>query len=185
MEAITFFEDNKSFFTLLHVLSVIAGMGSALTADILFNFFAKDKYLNQKEIKTSSLLSRIVWISLFCIILSGIALFLSDIAKYSESTKFLAKMSIVGILTFNGFILSKFVWSSVISKGFLVLRKYRGVRKVSFVCGMISVVSWIFACVLGILDKVGFSYLQIMSVYGFIIFCGAFVALFVEKKEFN
>ncbi len=185
MEITSFFEEYKPLFTVLHVLSVVVGMGAALGSDILFNFFAKDKKLDKTEVATISLLSRIVWLSLFVIIFSGLAIFFSDPEKYSQSSKFLAKMSIVGVLTINGFLLSQFLWSSVVSKGFFVFKKYHHLRQLAFVLGTISVVSWLFSCALGVLDRVGFSYSEIMSVYGLIIVCGLAVSLFIEKKEFN
>jgi hypothetical protein len=185
MEITSFFQEYKPIFTVLHVLSVVVGMGAALGSDILFNFFAKDKKLDKTEVMTISTLSRIVWIGLFGIIISGVAIFFSDVARYSESSKFLAKMSIVAVLTVNGFFLSQFLWSSVISKGFFVFKKYHHLRQLAFILGTISVVSWVFSCVLGVLDRVGFSYSEIMSVYGLILVCGFVTSLFIEKKEFN
>lgn len=43
-----------------------------------------------------------VWLGLTLLIISGALLFFMDIDKYLNSTKFLAKMTIVGIIILNG-----------------------------------------------------------------------------------
>ena len=108
-ETIEFFSDYKQISTIVHVFSVVIGMGSALVSDILFNNFIKDKKINISENTTLSTLSKVVWVSLFCIVLSGIALFLSDPIKYSNSVKFFVKMTIVGVVIINGYMFQRVV----------------------------------------------------------------------------
>jgi len=88
--------------TVVHVLAVVIGMGAALSADLLFHFFSKDKHFSFVELRTLGILSKTVWYSIIIIIVSGIFLFLSDTEKYLDSSKFLAKMTIMGILLING-----------------------------------------------------------------------------------
>ena len=61
MEAtIDFFSEYKHISVIVHVLSVIVGMGSALISDILFNNFMKDKKIRIEEDHTLSILSHII-----------------------------------------------------------------------------------------------------------------------------
>jgi hypothetical protein len=182
MEILT---DFKIPITVLHVISVVFGMGGALMSDILFSFFSKDKKLNPTEISTLSILANVVFYSLFLIVLSGLMLFFTNPDKYMDSTKFLAKMSILGILLINGYVLNKYIWSHLIKKGFFVLKEEKNMRRVAFVCGAISVISWLSVCALGVLDSLNMAYTTIVSIYIVIIIFGTLVALLVEKRELN
>lgn len=185
MEILEFFQTIKVPATVAHVIGVVFGMGGALVSDILFSFFSKDKKLNKTELATLSILSKTVLYSLIFIALSGLALFLGDIEKYLSSAKFLAKMSILLALLINGFVLNKYIWPHLLNRNFFTLKKERNIRRLAFVCGAISVVSWLSVCGLGILETLDMSYGLIISVYLAIILFSAIVALAVERKEFN
>ncbi len=160
-------------------------MGAALISDILFTFYSRDKKLSTGEIQTLGILSRVVWFSLVFIVISGIALFFSDPEKYSVSVKFLGKMSMMGVLLLNGFFLDRFVWPQLGKKQFLTAHKNTALRRASFVCGAISVFSWIAVCILGVLDSVSISYTTLMIVYASIIGVAILGALGVEYLEFE
>jgi len=185
MDISLFFQSIKIPMTVLHVLAVVFGMGGALISDILFTFFSKDKKLNSTEIFTLSILSKVVFYGLIFIILSGIAIFLSDVIRYLNSPKFLAKMSILLVLLVNGYFLKKYIWPHLLKKGFLVFKKERNVRRLAFASGAISVVSWLSAFTLGVLNKVNASYIFIMSLYLVILVFGIIIALLVEKRVLN
>lgn len=170
--------------TIIHVISVIFGMGSALVSDILFTFYSKDKKLNKTEINTLSILSKVVLISLFVIIISGLAIFLSDIDKYLNSAKFLSKMTIMVVLIINGYILNTYVWSHLLRDNFFTSRKERSVRRIAFVAGAISVVSWIAVCILGLLDTLSLDYSQIVLLYLSIVLSGSVVSLIIERNKY-
>ncbi len=171
--------------TLVHVTSVVLGMGGALVSDVLFSFFGKDKKLNKTEINTLDVLSKLVFYSLFVIIFSGLFIFLGNIDKYINSAKFLSKMSILAVLLINGYFLNKYVWPHLLQKNFFTLKRERNVRRLAFACGAISVVSWLSVCLLGVLDNLDINYGLIMSLYAGVIFVSILVALTVEKREFN
>jgi hypothetical protein len=185
MNIIEFFQFIKVPVTILHVIAVVFGMGSALVSDILFSFFAKDKKLNPTEISTLTILKKIVFYSLILIFISGIAIFLSNIEKYTHSTKFMAKMTILFVLLINGYVLNKAVWPHLLGKKFFIIKKERNMRRIAFVCGAVSVISWLAVCALGVLDKLSFSYFFIVSIYLTIILIGIVTSLIVEKRELN
>ncbi len=185
MDITEFFVSIKIPVTIFHVLSVILGMGGALISDLLFSFFSKDKKLSKTELSTLAILSSIVFYSLIFIIISGLFIFLSDIAKYLNSAKFLAKMSILAVLLVNGYVLNKSVWSHLFKKDFFISPREKNVRRFAFTCGAVSVISWLSVATLGVSNSLNMSYASIMLIYLTIIFFGILVALFVEKKEFN
>lgn len=185
MELAEFFTTFKTPITIIHVLSVTFGMGSALVSDVLFTFYSDDKKLSAGEIKTLHFLSNAVWVGLIIIALSGVALFLTDIPRYVHSTKFLAKMTILGVLVINGYILHKYVWKHVIARNFLKSKKEAVMRRVSFACGAISVLSWISVCALGVLDRATMSYGVLMGGYLFLVIVGVLIGLVVEYREFE
>lgn len=180
-----FFTVIKPATTVVHVLSVVIGMGAALSADLLFHFFSKDRHFSFIELRALSILSKTVWMSLVVILVSGIFMFLSDIPKYSVSAKFLAKMTITFILFINGIILDRFVWKYVTAPGFLSLDSFTNTRRIAFVCGSLSVISWLYICVLGVLDVVPLSYIIIVSAYLAIAIMGGTIALLLERKDFE
>ncbi len=185
METLELFSNIKIPMTVIHVVAVVVGMGSALLSDLLFNFYAKDKSLNVTEKKTLQILSKVVLYSLIVIIVSGICIFLSDTMKYLSSDKFLAKMTILAVLLINGYLLNSYAWKHVLRPGFFTAKRESLARKVSFVGGSISVISWLSVCLLGVLDASPVGYVTTISIYGVLIFVGIFTALFVENKQFE
>ncbi|MEN9551763.1 MAG: hypothetical protein RI935_140 [Candidatus Parcubacteria bacterium] len=182
MTSITFFAIYKQLFTILHVLCVIIGMGAALVTDILFSFFASNKTLSSFEIKIIRLLSKVVTLALVGIVLTGITIFLSDPLRYMASAKFLTKMSIVLILCINGYLLHRFIFSRLSEKDFLIKRKTSSVRKMSFVLGAVSLISWVSAMSLGVLDKINLSYTTAFSLYLVVLVFGAMISQVIAKK---
>lgn len=185
MEAIEFFVESKTLFTVAHVLTVVVGMGTAIVSDLLFNFYTTDRVLDKREGKSLEFLSNIVWISLVFIILSGVGLFFSDPSKYLASSKFISKMSIMVILLANGVFLSKFVSPHFYDKGLLKFKSARTIRQVAFVSGAISISSWFIVCILGVLKSIPVHFTQfLLGYFAFLVVAGC-VALAVEKKTFN
>jgi len=185
MEINTFFDLIKTPAIVLHVLSVVLGMGAALTADVLFAFYSRDKKFNPTELKTLSILSHVVLGGLALISLTGVIIFLSDVSKYIESAKFLAKMTILAVLIVNGFLLHKYVWPHISGKGFFTLKRDSFARKISFTCGAISTISWISILILGVLDSVSATYNSLIFLYIGLLTCGITVALVVERRNFE
>lgn len=144
----------KDLLLVLHVLSVVVGMGGAFITDLLFIHFAFNKKFSYLEVNTVAFLSRAVTFALCCIILTGICIFASDIEKYSNSAKFLTKMTVVSVLCLNGYLLHRVVFKHLVDDGYLTKLKQRSRRKIAFALGAVSVVSWISAMSLGVLDRI-------------------------------
>lgn len=185
METIAFFADIKPVVTVVHVISVVFGMGAALMSDILFTFYGKDRVLSKTEVSTLRILSNVVWVSLVVITLSGAGLFFSDVPKYLASVKFLVKMTIMVVLLINGLILHRHVSAQMALPHFLTSHHFVSIRRLAFACGAVSVISWLSLCTLGVLDRVSIPYGTLMGVYGAILAVGITVALGVERSAFE
>jgi len=184
-ETIEFFGKYKNISTMLHVLSVIVGMGSAFVSDIFFNAFIKDKKIQKYENKILYRLSVVVWFSLLFIFLTGLALFMSDPLGYSMSVKFLVKMTIVTLIAINGYLFWRLIHPALQKINFTdnnIHHKYVRLRKISFALGAVSLASWLSAFVLGMLRDIPFSYIE--SIIGYLIVCvgGILVSQIMEYR---
>ena len=169
---IQFFSEYKQFFTIAHVFFVIMGMGAAMVSDVLFNVYIKNKKINPTENKTLEVLSRIIWISLGLIVLSGMALFFSNPGFYMQSAKFLVKMSIVLVIILNGFLFWKITHASLKEINFTDTNsnhKYVRIRKLSFAFGAVSLVSWLSVFLLGSIRSIQLSFSYAILLYVIII----------------
>lgn len=171
--------------TVVHVLSVVLAMGSALTTDALFSFYGKKKRLEPSELATLDFLSKLVLAGLGVVFISGAILFFGSMEEYMNSSKFLSKMTILLVLLINGFFLNKFIWPHLLTVDFFTAPEKRGVRRFAFASGAVSVISWLLVCILGVLNRLNMSYTDIISIYLGIIVFGIVVALLVEKHELD
>ena len=187
-ETINFFNDNKQISVIAHVFSVIVGMGTAIVSDILFNVYIKDKKINPTENSTLEVLSKIIWASLWLIVLSGIALFLSNPPTYSISDKFLLKMVIVGFIVVNGYLFARVTHGSLMKINFTDTNshhKYVRIRRMSFAFGAVSVISWLLAFVLGSIKSIPISFWQGLTIYGVLLVVGIVGSQIVERMIVN
>ncbi len=183
-ETSLFFAEYKQVSIGVHVLAVVVGMGSSLVSDALFNRFIADFRIDKIEHGVFSTLSRVIWWSLFFMLISGVAIFLSDVAGYSNSDKFLAKMTIVLFIIANGFFFRIHIDPSLKKINFSDTNnrhKYVKIRKLSFAFGAVSVVSWLCACVLALYKGSQFSYGTIMLAYLVSVAVGILASQILEK----
>lgn len=173
-------------FLILHLFGVAIGAGGAYLSDVLFFQSIKNRHISQTELRFLGLGSRTVWIGLFLLILSGLGLFLLDIEKYLGSSKFLAKMSIVGIIFLNG-LLFEFIHFGKLrfhsGKHLYSMEKFLAKSPSLMISGIVSITSWSFALVLGILPSVPYSYITIMIFYFMVIFGSIIVSLAYLKTR--
>jgi hypothetical protein len=178
----------KMIYIALHVFGVVFGAGAAFMSDIIFLSSIKDRALSSAEIRILSILSKIVWLGLGILVLSGILLFSLDPVMYAASTKFLAKMTIVGALILNGVIFHRIHLPLIKGTENKVLTGHDQFLKGSsllVISGAISVVSWSFAIFFGILRSIPYSYITIMLVYLGVVLCAIGAALIMKKKFFD
>jgi len=158
-----------------HILGVCIGLGGATIADILFFRFLKDFRISKKEADVMRTLSHVILGALIVILLSGAALYLADTEKYNASPAFLAKMSIVIVLTVNGFFLHEYISPKLVRLSFAkhhrLTPQLRVLRHIAFALGAVSASSWYFTFFLAMLKSllIDITMIQILSAYLFIV----------------
>ena len=127
----------------------------------------------------------LVWIGLFILIVSGTGIFFLDMEKYLNSNKFLAKMTIVTILMINGVIFHIVHIPRLLrhaGQHFPSSDEFMHKRPLLLISGAVSVVSWSWALVLGMMKYVPYAYGTIMLVYIGVLGAAIIAALLLKNK---
>lgn len=162
-----FFAQHKELFTVLHLVAVAVGVGGATITDVFFFRFLRNLRISNDESKILRVLSGIIWVAIIFVILSGIALYVSDPVRYNGTSKFLAKMIIICVILANGLLLNLYISPRLFEIKFEkeTRQKLRRFRKIAFASGAISLTSWYAALVLGSLRKIPLTLTTILSIY--------------------
>jgi ABC-type xylose transport system permease subunit len=179
------FIDAKTVYTIVHLLGVAFGAGGAFISDGMFFASLRDKQLSETEFRFLKIGGNFVWFGLFLFFVSGVLLTSLDPERYFASSKFIAKMVIVGVIVVNGIIfhmthlkrLKKCIGVYLPSS-----RDFQKYSKAMYISGAISVVSWTFALVLGAFRSVPYSPIDILLVYGLAVVVAIAGALFMRKR---
>jgi len=160
--------DIKDFYSILHLLGVVIGAGSAFMSHAVFFACVKDRRIEKTELKFVKLGSSMTWVGVVVILVSGALLFSLDPVQYIGSSKFLLKMTIVLILLVNGALFHRIhVPIMERSKGRHLAKDLVFVKNSAFLLasGTISLVSWVSALVLGGLRTIPVGYLEGLGLY--------------------
>jgi hypothetical protein len=120
------------------------------------------------EIRFMRLGSIMVWLGLGILVISWALLFLMDIDKYMHSTKFLAKMTIVGIIIANGIFFHSVHLPRLhrhINHDLPSSDEFSRTIHLLIASGTVSFLSWTITVILGMLKTVPYTYSQIMFFY--------------------
>ncbi|MBI4117570.1 MAG: vitamin K epoxide reductase family protein [Parcubacteria group bacterium] len=177
-------------FVLMHLIAVGLGVGGATIGDILFFKFLKDFRISRFEADVLRTLSQIIWTALGIFFISGAAIYLTDMAKYNESSKFLVKMFIVLVITINGFFLNLVIAPKLMKISFhkkhdhkaRELAKY---RKLAFSLGAISLTSWYTALILGSMHQIPFDVETGILAYLLILLMAVSISQILEHRFSN
>ncbi|QQR60594.1 hypothetical protein IPH19_04260 [Candidatus Uhrbacteria bacterium] len=147
--------DTQRLLLALHLFGFAIGVGGATVTDIFFMKFLKDFRISRTEADFMQTLSRILWIGVVILALTGLGLFLHDPARLLTSAKFLSKMGVVLVLLLNGWFLHFAVTPSLRRIAFHEdphpqAKRFREIRQRAFISGGISIVSWYYAFFLAI-----------------------------------
>jgi hypothetical protein len=177
----------KTALIIIHLFGIALGAGGAFASDFMFIQSVKDRRITETEIGFLKLGSRMVWIGVGVLLVSGLALFSLDPSTYLASSKFLAKMSIVGIIIMNGifFHLSHIPVLVECSEKEKMSDSPEFLAKRNFLLasGAISIVSWSSALILGALRGIPYSFGVIMGVYLLILIIAVSMT-FLFKEHF-
>ncbi len=159
----------KRFIIIIHVLAVVIGMGSAFVTDRLFFKFLKDYKISEEEKNIMDEVSKVIWYSLFVVIISGIFIYMTNMEGYNNSPKFWVKMIAVLVVTINGIFLNVVISPKLISINFLnevpFSRDISKKRKLAFALGAISLSSWLTAFCLAMLKNLPYNLFEIFGAY--------------------
>lgn len=172
------------FIVALHVFGAVLGMGAALMGDLVFLTSAEDRKLSHDEIRLMNAIGNAVWAGLFLLAVSGALLFFRDPSSYLLSSKFIAKMIVVAIIALNGIILHAYHMKNL--RGVLGIhfpgdKNFMKNASLMAVSGVISVVSWFTALILGVSAGSTLAFWQILIVYIGVIVAGIGIAIFLKR----
>jgi hypothetical protein len=179
------FIELKTVYLIGHIFGAILGAGGAFASDAMFFSTIKDGRINKDELRFMKLGSKLVWSGLALLVVSGIFLVYTNPEMYFASSKFLAKLTIVGVIVVNGIIFHLIHLPHIqghIGLKFADSPTFK--RKASFLMasGAISMVSWILTVILGVLKNIPYNYTQIIGTY-FILIIFVIIGAVVMKKR--
>jgi hypothetical protein len=161
-------KDAEQYNLTIHLLGVVMGLGATTVVDIMFIHFIQNLKIARRESVIMHLLSQMIILGLILIILSGIAIFLTDIEGFLDSPRFLMKMMAVFVAAINGLALNLYVTPKMEKISLIEEEKGRHERlkTVSFALGGISIVSWYSAFFLAMIKDLGaFSFVTLLIAY--------------------
>ena len=165
--------DIQIILVILHIIGTVLGAGAATVTDYLVFKFARDTKIDKDEFRILRTISDLIWTGLFLILATGfgfIALHIADFGTVRDAysmDKILAKITIVIILTLNGFFIHYWVLPTLKKRLGKSLTTSSFMKKsvLIFSPGAISSVSWYAALVLGAWRGLEANYWQIMAGY--------------------
>lgn len=179
------FVDVKTALLVVHLIGLALGVGGALLSDAMFFVSIRDWRISKTELKFLTLGSSSVFLGLLLLIASGSGMFLLDPERYLESSKFIAKMTIVLILIVNGLILHNLQiphLKDMAERGASTRVHMLELRSLFLLSGVLSIVSWLAALTLGAFRVLPWPYLIIMGVYASAVLLGFLIAFLFRDR---
>ena len=172
----------------LHLLGVSLGLGGTTIADLLFFRFLKDFRISAKEEEVLRFLSHVILLALDLLIISGLGLYLPDMAKFNASPTFLVKMVAVAVLTVNGMALHVFIIPHLIrlslgpGQGSIGRKTMSPAwHRLAFALGAISITSWYTAFFIAMLKSlITFSFFTLLGLYLIVLMLAIIISQRVE-----
>ena len=180
VEISVFFNTYKRWVIVIHILGVALGVGGATIIDILFFNFLKNLKISLKELNILRIVSKVVWIGLILLLISGVGLYLPAAERLNDSAKFLTKMIVVGVLILNGFVLNIYIFPKLVRISFGDASSY--FRKLIFISGGVSIASWYSAFLLGAIRSIKLQFSTLLIIYIGVLCITICVSLLLENK---
>ena len=176
---------------ILHVLAMSVGVGAASTTDFLFFKFLKDLRISKKEASVLKHVSHLIWIVLVIVVISGAILYFPQAEVLNHTPKFLIKMIVVSVIILNGVLLHFLIQPKLIHISFHQKHKHHAgellrLRKLAFMSGSVSMVSWYGTVVFAMLPRdfvIGL--LGLLGIYVLCLIIGITLSLLVESYYRN
>lgn len=170
VDYVSFLFEYKKIITTVHLFGMAIGVGAVTITDVFFFSFLKDYKISEQESGVMDMLSRVVWVALFLVIVSGIGLYIPQSEILNASPKFITKMMIMAIILANGIVLNIFVAPKLVRISFGESHNHKPgelhhIRKLAFALGAISITSWYYVFVLGALRKINTTFAEVFGIY--------------------
>jgi len=170
---------------MIHLIGFALGVGGATINDVMFFRFLKDYRISHEENEVLKIMSQVIWFGLALSIISGFGLYLQNIEALNESSKFLLKVVVVGVITLNGVFLNLSIAPHLVKLSFkdssTKTSQATHLRKLAFASGAISFVSWYTAFFLGTIKSLPFTFIQLISIYVVLLTFAVIGSLIMEK----
>lgn len=167
---------------LLHIITVLVGVGTVTVIDYLHLVGLKSRRLERKLTSIYPILSRLIFAALAGIFATGSVLVANN-PGLLKSPLFQLKLILIGVILLNAFALHKRVWPALdkcIKKG-LKLCPPKVLREAAF-CGSLSIVSWYAVLILSLSKTYGYTVMQFIVGYLIALAAVFLFSLFIEKK---
>jgi hypothetical protein len=165
---------------ILHVIGAAVGVGAAATNDSIFLSAIRNRLITKNQFVLIQAASMVVIGGLTLLTLTGILLMLHNPELWLMQ-HFRAKMSAVIVLMVNGLVfhsrLLPFLKSHLnitLSEEIIVKRQWYFA-----ITGAVSGVSWFSVLIIAIVKETGFTYLQLMGIYVFLILLASVSGYFI------
>jgi hypothetical protein len=180
--------DIKTLLTFGHIVGVALGVGAATVTDIFFMRMLKSGKITQADYDNFAVLSRIIWSGIILLIVSGIGFLWRMHATTGtigilQSDRFVAKLTLVGIVTLNGLVF-RFVVFPKLKEAVRKQNLNHHIRLLA-ITGTISVSGWYSIIALSTLRGINLHYLGWMGLYLGIIAIGTLIAKNIIAKLLN
>jgi len=180
--------DIHTVYIIVHLIGVALGAGGAVMSDLMFFMAIKDRKISRTEMSFLELGSKMVWVGLSVLILSGVTLFLEDPSRYLESSKFVTKMIIVFVIFANGLV---FHWRHLptihkyLGKYLHRSRSFMRNSKALVISGVVSLISWLATIILGSLRSIPYTTKEALTYYVIAIVVVSTIAVASRKRFFR
>lgn len=166
-----------------HLAGLAAGFGGAIASDAIFLAAAANRRVTRPEVRFMKLGSRLVWLGLAALFVSGVGLFALAPQRYLADPEFGAKMLAVGVLALNGLAFHRVHVPAISARAAGDERRFSRLRPWMLFSGALSGASWLTALVLGAVDlPAGFGFREIVAAYGATVAVGGAGAILLRRK---
>lgn len=146
-------------YVIVHILGAVVGAGAALSSDVIFLAAIRDGIIKKDELSILKDASKVVWLGLLLVVLSGVGLFSLNFEALLVSSKFQLKMLLVLAIIVNGLIFARvhtpYMEARLGKKLFPKSKKNgEGDRTFLALSGVISATSWLMVVILGSVSSI-------------------------------
>lgn len=171
---------------IVHILAMVMGLGGATYVDMLTFFFARDFHISYTESSVIKFMSKVISIAVIAALLTGVGLVMANPEQYLSDARFLLKVTAFVVVFINGVFLHQIILPKLVNFSLkqdqLIGEAHLSLRKIAFVSGAVSFVSWYTVFLAAMIKNMPFSYLELVGGYVILLLIAVNIALLLEKQ---